>query len=73
MELGVKGEQGRQSFRHLFPLPAGFASLASFFWAQLFAFLPQGPLVRRPIIATPGLNLNPVYFSFVQKHFPYSF
>ena len=31
------------------------------------------PVVRRPISASPGLNLNPVSFSFVPKHFPYSF
>ena len=70
MELGVDGEQGRQSLRHLFLLPAALASLANFFCAQLSAFLPQGPVVRRPIRASPGLNLNPVSSSFVPKHFP---
>ena len=29
----------------------------------------QGPVVQRPISANPGLNLNWVSFSFVQKHF----
>ena len=29
-----------------------------------------GPVVQRPISATPGLNFNLGSFSFVQKHFP---
>ena len=28
-----------------------------------------GPVVRRPISANPGLNFNPVSFSFHQKPF----
>ena len=33
-------------------------------------FTSQGPVVRRPISANPGLNVNPGFFFFCSKYFP---
>ena len=37
-----------------------------------FKFTKQGPVVRRPIIANPGLNFNPGLFFFSSKAFSWT-
>ena len=70
MEVGVEGEQRAADPPPPIPLPAGLASLADSFLRPIIRLLPQGPVVGKPISASPRLNPNPVSFSFVPKHFP---
>ena len=71
--LGLRGNRGGRAFATYSPSPPGSLRRPILFCAELFTFIPQGPVVRRPIIASPGLNLNPVSFPLFQSIFPGNF
>ena len=74
MELGVDGEQGPQSLRHPFPLLAGLASLANFFFAPNYSpFFHRAQLLEGRLGLAQGEILIQFLFSLFQSIFPGNF